>query len=54
VKLTAGKPAVIEMQSKRFDTYLRLEDAKGKTLAENDDIDTAPQTCWGHAGLFGC
>ncbi len=39
VKLTAGKAVVIEMQSKQFDTYLRLEDAKGKTLAENDDID---------------
>jgi hypothetical protein len=32
---------VIEMQSKQFNTYLRLEDAKGKTLAENDDIDAA-------------
>jgi hypothetical protein len=41
VKLTAGKPVVIEMQSKQFNTYLRLEDANGKTLAENDDIDTA-------------
>jgi hypothetical protein len=41
VKLTAGKPVVVEMQSKQFDTYLRLEDANGKTLAENDDIDLA-------------
>jgi hypothetical protein len=41
VKMTAGKPVVIEMQSKQFNTYLRLEDAKGKTLAENDDIDPA-------------
>ncbi len=41
VKLTAGKAVVIEMHSKQFDTYLRLEDAKGKTLAENDDIDLA-------------
>ena len=39
VKLTAGPPAVIEMQSAEFDTLLRLQDAKGKTLAENDDID---------------
>ena len=41
VKLTAGKPTVIEMQSRQFDTLLRLQDAKGKTLAENDDIDLA-------------
>jgi hypothetical protein len=41
VKLSAGKPAVILMQSKQFDTLLRLTDAKGKLLAENDDIDYA-------------
>jgi hypothetical protein len=41
LKLTAGKSVVIEMQSKQFNTYLRLEDTKGQTLAENDDIDTA-------------
>ncbi len=41
VKLTAGKPAVIEMQSKQFDTLLQLKDSKGKLLAENDDIDFA-------------
>jgi hypothetical protein len=29
------------MQSKQFNTYLRLEDAKGKTLAENYDIGAA-------------
>jgi eukaryotic-like serine/threonine-protein kinase len=39
VKLTAGKPLVIEMQSKEFNTFLRLQDAQGKTLVENDDID---------------
>jgi hypothetical protein len=26
---------------KQFDTLLRLQNAKGKTLAENDDIDLA-------------
>ncbi len=41
VKLTAGNPVIIEMRSEWFDTYLRLEDAKGKLIAENDDIDTA-------------
>jgi hypothetical protein len=41
MKPIAGKPAVIEMHSKQFDTYLSGEDAKGKTLAENDDIDFA-------------
>jgi hypothetical protein len=41
VKLAAGKPAVIEMQSRQFDTLLQLQDAKGKLLAENDDIDFA-------------
>jgi eukaryotic-like serine/threonine-protein kinase len=40
-ELTAGRAVVIEMRSKKFDTYLRLEDAKGKVLAENDDIDLA-------------
>jgi len=29
---------VIDMQSSRFDTYLRLESDKGKVLEENDDI----------------
>ncbi len=41
VKLTAGTPAVIEMRSRQFDTLLRLHDAKGKLLTENDDIDFA-------------
>jgi serine/threonine protein kinase len=41
VKLTAGKIAVVELQSKQFNMYLRLQDAKGKLLAENDVIDAA-------------
>jgi tetratricopeptide (TPR) repeat protein len=41
IKLTAGKPLVVELQSKQFNTLLKLQDAEGKTLAENDDIDTA-------------
>jgi len=39
LKLTAGNTYVINMESKEFDTYLRLEDAKKKVLAENDDIE---------------
>ncbi len=38
VKLTLGNAYVIDMQSKQFDTKLRLEDGKGAVLAENDDI----------------
>jgi len=38
VKLTAGNTCVIDMESNQFDTYLRLEDDKGKVLDENDDI----------------
>jgi tetratricopeptide (TPR) repeat protein len=41
VMLTASKAVVIEMHSKQFNTLLRLEDAHGKLLAENDDIDFA-------------
>jgi tetratricopeptide (TPR) repeat protein len=41
VKLTAGKAVVIDMHSRQFDTYLKLQDAQGKLLAENDDIDLA-------------
>jgi thiol-disulfide isomerase/thioredoxin len=36
-KMTAGKLYVIDMVSKQFDAYLRLEDAAGKQLAEDDD-----------------
>ena len=36
--MTAGKTYMIDMSSAQFDTYLRLEDDKGKVLAENDNI----------------
>ena len=38
IKITAGKTYVIDMESPQFDTLLRLEDDKGKVVAENDDI----------------
>ncbi len=41
VTLHAGKPVVIALSSKQFDTQLELQDAKGRTLAANDDIDYA-------------
>lgn len=41
VKLTADKAVVIELRSKEFNTYLKLVDEKGKSLAENNDIDAA-------------
>ncbi len=34
----AGKTCLIDLESSAFDTVLRLHDAKGKLLAENDDI----------------
>jgi thiol-disulfide isomerase/thioredoxin len=37
-KLSAGGIYVIDMKSKDFDTFLRLEDSKKKQLAFNDDI----------------
>jgi tetratricopeptide (TPR) repeat protein len=37
-KLEAGVAYVIDMRSAVFDTYLKLLDAKGTLLAENDDI----------------
>jgi serine/threonine protein kinase/Tfp pilus assembly protein PilF len=43
VKMTAGKTYVIDMESKAFDTFLKLQDAKGKLLAENDDISPTNQ-----------
>ena len=36
--MIAGKTYMIDMSSAQFDTYLRLEDDKGKVMAENDDI----------------
>jgi hypothetical protein len=38
VKLQAGKTYVIDLESEAFDTVLRLEDAAGKKLDENDDL----------------
>ena len=37
VKLKKGTAYQIDMVSKQFDSYLRLEDSKGKELAEDDD-----------------
>jgi hypothetical protein len=37
VKLSAGKTYIIDQISRDFDSYLRIEDAAGKQLAENDD-----------------
>ncbi|MBI2804315.1 MAG: redoxin domain-containing protein [Planctomycetes bacterium] len=37
VKLQKGKTYTIDMVSSQMDSYLRLQDAKGKQLAEDDD-----------------
>jgi predicted Zn finger-like uncharacterized protein len=37
VKLEAGKTYVISLNSNAFDSYLRLENPLGKTIAEDDD-----------------
>jgi tetratricopeptide (TPR) repeat protein len=37
VKLQAGKTYLLDLQSKHFDAFLRLEDDQGKKLAEDDD-----------------
>jgi hypothetical protein len=37
VQMTAGKTYVIDHMSKQFDAFLRLEDAAGKQLAQDDD-----------------
>jgi Flp pilus assembly protein TadD len=39
VKLRAGMTYVIDLESNAFDAYLILEDAQGKKLADNDDIN---------------
>src|SRR5262249_29743331 len=41
VKLEAGKCYQIDLASKDFDPFLRLEDAQKKQLGFNDDIDYA-------------
>jgi tetratricopeptide (TPR) repeat protein len=38
LNLETGKTYVIDLHSAAFDAYLKLVDAKGKMLAENDDI----------------
>src|SRR5207245_2496076 len=38
VKLKTGTTYVVDLESKAFDTFLRLYDAQGKKLDENDDI----------------
>jgi tetratricopeptide (TPR) repeat protein len=43
IKMTAGKTYMIDMESKAFDTFLKLEDPQGKLLAENDDISETNQ-----------
>lgn len=37
VKMTKGNTYVIDMISKQFDSYLRLEDSAGKQVAQDDD-----------------
>ena len=38
MKLSAGYAYVIDLESNAFNTFLRLEDATGKKLAENDGV----------------
>jgi tetratricopeptide (TPR) repeat protein len=42
-KLVAGRTYVIDLESDAFDAFLRLEDATGKMLAQNDDISPINQ-----------
>jgi hypothetical protein len=37
--LRAGRLYIFDLESTAFDAFLRLEDAQGKKLAENDDIE---------------
>ncbi len=37
VELSPAKSYVIDLASKKFDAFLRLEDANGKQIAEDDD-----------------
>jgi Flp pilus assembly protein TadD len=39
VALQAGRLYVFDLESTAFNAFLRLEDARGKKLAENDDIE---------------
>jgi serine/threonine-protein kinase len=38
-KMSAGRLYVVDLESTVFDALLKLEDAQGKLLAENDDIE---------------
>jgi hypothetical protein len=38
IKMTAANTYVIDVEIKAVDTFLKLQDAKGKLLAKNDDI----------------
>src|SRR5207245_1178819 len=38
LELKAGEGYIIDLRSKEFDTYLRVEDPAGKTVDENDDV----------------
>jgi hypothetical protein len=38
VKWRAGKTCLIDLESAQFDTYLKVQDASGRTLAENNDV----------------
>jgi tetratricopeptide (TPR) repeat protein/tRNA A-37 threonylcarbamoyl transferase component Bud32 len=39
VKLQAGQTYIFDLESTAFDAFLRLEDARGQKLAENDDLE---------------
>ena len=43
MKLQTGQVIIIDMESFKFDTYLRLEDDKGNLLDKNDDISDENQ-----------
>jgi hypothetical protein len=36
--MTAARTYVVDLESAAFDAFLRLEDAAGQKLAENDDV----------------
>jgi hypothetical protein len=38
--MVAGRTYAIDLESDAFDAFLRLEDAAGTLLAENDDISS--------------
>lgn len=42
IKMKAGSTYIIDLKSRQFDSYLRLEDSGGKQLAEDDDSGGFP------------